>query len=391
MKKKALIILSYFATAVCTCSLTIFLIQRQIPSMKLVSLENLILERFPNEVDKTYIEDAAANAMVEALGDRWSYYVPASSYEQLEESMNNSYVGIGITLEDAQKTGAFRVLAVAEGGPAQQAGMLPEDEIIRVDGEDVDGLSLDDLSARIKGEAGSQVTLVVNRQGEEVTLVVTRNQVNTVVARGNLINGEIGYVRIENFVARSSEETIGVIDDLISQGATKLIFDVRSNSGGYEEELIKILDYLLPEGTLLSNADKAGEEETFVSDAECIDLPMAVLINEDSYSAAELFAAVLSEYGAAKTVGSHTVGKGYYQNLFRLDDGSAVDLSVGRYFTSKGENLEGVGLTPDVQVEMNDEDYALFYYGMLDQEQDAQLQAAVDLLTENERIKRLPM
>ena len=297
--------------------------------------------------------------------------------------MNNSYVGIGITLEDAQKTGAFRVLAVAEGGPAQQAGMLPEDEIIRVDGEDVDGLSLDDLSARIKGEAGSQVTLVVNRQGEEVTLVVTRNQVNTVVAKGNLINGEIGYVRIENFVARSSEETIGVIDDLISQGATKLIFDVRSNSGGYEEELIKILDYLLPEGTLLSNADKAGVEETFASDAECIDLPMAVLINEDSYSAAELFAAVLSEYGAAKTVGSHTVGKGYYQNLFRLDDGSAVDLSVGRYFTSKGENLEGVGLTPDVQVEMNDEDYALFYYGMLDQEQDAQLQAAVDLLTEN--------
>ena len=385
MKKKVLIGFSYIATAMITCCLTIFLIQRQIPSTKLITLENLILDLFPNEVDLTEIEDAAADAMVAALGDRWSYYIPASEYDRLMESMENSYVGIGITLTDARETGSFRVQAVIPEGPADQAGMRKDDVIIKVEGESVEGLSLTDISARIKGEKGTQVSITVQRQEETLTLSVTRNRINTVVAKGNLLNGTIGYVRIENFVARSAEETLAVIEDLIAQGATKLILDVRCNSGGYEDELVKILDHLLPEGILVSNSDKAGKTETFESDEEFLDMPMVVLVNEDSYSAAELFAAVLREYDAARIVGSRTVGKGYYQNLFRLEDGSAVDLSVGRYFTSKGENLEGIGLIPDVEVAMDDADYEALYYGILAQDQDVQLQAAVELLTGEER------
>ena len=385
MKKKVLIGLSYIATAMVTCCLTIFLIQRQIPSTKLITLENLILDLFPNEVDLTEIEDAAADAMVAALGDPWSYYIPASEYDRLMESMENSYVGIGITLTDARETGSFRVQAVIPEGPADQAGMRKDDVIIEVEGESVEGLSLTDISARIKGEEGTQVSITVQRQEETLTLSVTRNRINTVVAKGNLLNGTIGYVRIENFVARSAEETLAVIEDLIAQGATKLILDVRCNSGGYEDELVKILDHLLPEGILVSNSDKAGKTETFESDEEFLDMPMVVLVNEDSYSAAELFAAVLREYDAARIVGSRTVGKGYYQNLFRLKDGSAVDLSVGRYFTSKGENLEGIGLIPDVEVAMDDADYEALYYGILAQDQDVQLQAAVELLTGEER------
>ena len=385
MKKKVLIGFSYIATAMITCCLTIFLIQRQIPSTKLITLENLILDLFPNEVDLTEIEDAAADAMVAALGDRWSYYIPASEYDRLMESMENSYVGIGITLTDARETGSFRVQAVIPEGPADQAGMRKDDVIIEVEGESVEGLSLTDISARIKGEEGTQVSITVQRQEETLTLSVTRNRINTVVAKGNLLNGTIGYVRIENFVARSAEETLAVIEDLIAQGATKLILDVRCNSGGYEDELVKILDHLLPEGILVSNSDKAGKTETFESDEEFLDMPMVVLVNEDSYSAAELFAAVLREYDAARIVGSRTVGKGYYQNLFRLEDGSAVDLSVGRYFTSKGENLEGIGLIPDVEVAMDDADYEALCYGILAQDQDVQLQAAVELLTGEKR------
>ena len=384
MKKKVLIGLSYIATAMITCCLTIFLIQRQIPSTKLITLENLILDLFPNEVDLTEIEDAAADAMVAALGDPWSYYIPASEYDRLMESVENSYVGIGITLTDARETGSFRVHAVIPEGPADQAGMRKDDVIIEVEGESVEGLSLTDISARIKGEEGTQVSITVQRQEETLTLSVTRNRINTVVAKGNLLNGTIGYVRIENFVARSAEETLAVIEDLIAQGATKLILDVRCNSGGYEDELVKILDHLLPEGILVSNSDKAGKTETFESDEEFLDMPMVVLVNEDSYSAAELFAAVLREYDAARIVGSRTVGKGYYQNLFRLNDGSAVDLSVGRYFTSKGENLEGIGLIPDVEVPMEDADFEALYYGILDQDQDVQLQAAVELLMADE-------
>ena len=385
MKKKVLIGFSYIATAMITCCLTIFLIQRQIPSTKLITLENLILDLFPNEVDLTEIEDAAADAMVAALGDPWSYYIPASEYDRLMESVENSYVGIGITLTDARETGSFRVHAVIPEGPADQAGMRKDDVIIEVEGESVEGLSLTDISARIKGEEGTQVSITVQRQEETLTLSVTRNRINTVVAKGNLLNGTIGYVRIENFVARSAEETLAVIEDLIAQGATKLILDVRCNSGGYEDELVKILDHLLPEGILVSNSDKAGKTETFESDEEFLDMPMVVLVNEDSYSAAELFAAVLREYDAARIVGSRTVGKGYYQNRFRLEDGSAVDLSVGRYFTSKGENLEGIGLIPDVEVAMDDADYEALYYGILAQDQDVQLQAAVELLTGEER------
>lgn len=380
MKKKILTFLSYVAIALFSCVLTIFLMERQIPSLKLVNLERLILERFPDEVDQTYIEDVAAAAMVQALGDRWSYYVPASSMEELDEFMNNSYVGIGVTLEEPQQSGVFRVVSVIESGPADQAGMMAEDVIVQVDGENVEGLDLSELTARVKGKAGTQVTITVLRQGEAVTLYITRDQIEKVVAKGNLINGCIGYVRIENFVARSSEKTIAVIEDLIAQGADRFLFDVRCNNGGYEHELVAILDYLLPEGKLISNADKQGNEEVFTSDEKCLKLPMAVLINEDSYSAAELFAADLHEYGAAVTVGADTVGKGYYQNLFTLDDGSAVDLSVGKYYTSKGENLEGVGLIPDVKVEMSDDDYARLYYGTLEQESDVQLQAAVELL-----------
>ena len=381
MKKKILMGLSYVAVAVLSCALSVAMMNRNIPSTKLIALENLILERFPGEVDQTAIEDAAASAMVDAVGDRWSYYVPASEYDALEESMNNSYVGIGISLQNTDD-GSFVVQSVVENGPADQAGMCPEDVIVQVDDQSVEGLSLSELSAMIKGEAGTQVNVTVLRRGEALTLYVTRNRVDTVVAKGNLINGTIGYVRIENFVARSAEETIRTIEDLISQGATSLLFDVRFNSGGYENELVDILDYLLPEGTLVRNTDKQGKKEVFSSDEKHLDMPMAVLINEDSYSAAELFAAVLKEYGAAQTVGTKTVGKGYYQNLFQLDDGSAVDLSVGKYFTSKGENLEGVGLTPDVSVDLSDEDYALLYYNQLPQENDAQLQAAVELLME---------
>ena len=180
-------------------------------------------------------------------------------------------------------------------------------------------------------------------------------------------------------------EAAGEVESLhrpvgMKDGNEVMLLEKIADTGGAEE---KILDHLLPEGTLLSNVDKDGKEEVFTSDESHLNVPMAVLINEDSYSAAELFAAVLHEYGAATTIGTNTVGKGYYQNLFQLEDGSAVDLSVGRYFTSKGENLEGIGLTPDVEVDLSDEDYAALYYGTLAQEDDAPLQAAVELLMKN--------
>ena len=159
-----------------------------------------------------------------------------------------------------------------------------------------------------------------------------------------------------------------------------LLFDVRNNPGGYVEELCKVLDYLLPEGNLIRMVGTDGNEETKTSDAACVKVPMAVLVNEDSYSAAELFAADLREYGAAKIFGAQTCGKGFYQSLFRFQDGSAVGLSIGRYYTSKGENLEGVGLTPDVEVKLSDTEKTQLLGGLLEAENDPQLQEALSYL-----------
>ena len=232
----------------------------------------------------------------------------------------------------------------------------------------------------VRGEEGTYVSLTVLRRGERVTLSVERRQVQTVVASGRMLSGDIGLVTIENFDARCAEEAIAAIDGLLAQGAEKLIFDVRNNPGGYAKELVKVLDYLLPEGELFRTVDYAGKEKVDYSDADCLNIPMAVLVNGDSYSAAEFFAAALSEYGVADVVGEKTCGKGYFQNTMRLSDGSAVGLSVGKYFTPKGVSLAGVGITPDVVVPVDEETAAAIYYDQLEPEDDPQIQAALELL-----------
>ena len=200
------------------------------------------------------------------------------------------------------------------------------------------------------------------------------------MATYTMLDKHIGLIRIENFDLRCAEETIAAIETLLEQGAEGLIFDVRGNPGGYAEELVKILDYLLPEGDLFRTVDYAGREHVDTSDADCLELPMAVLVNQDSYSAAEFFAAALREYDWAVVVGQKTCGKGYFQNTLPLSDGSAVGLSVGKYFTPNGESLADVGVTPDRVVEVDEDTRWKIYYGTLPIEEDVQLEAALELL-----------
>lgn len=381
MKKKILISLSYILVAMLATVATLAAIgyPGYASGTKLEQLESLILERFIGDADQTAMEDAAAAAMVQSLGDRWSYYIPASEYDAHEEQVNNAYVGIGITIEAKEQEG-FLVKAVNEGGPAGEAGVQVDDLVIEVEGQDVREMTATDVRNLVRGEEGTCVSLTVLRQGERVTLSVERRQVQTVVASGRMLTDKIGLVTIENFDSRCAEETIAAIDDLLGQGAEKLIFDVRNNPGGYAKELVKVLDYLLPEGELFRTVDYAGKENVDYSDADCLDIPMAVLVNGDSYSAAEFFAAALSEYGVADVVGEKTCGKGYFQNTLRLSDGSAVGLSVGKYFTPKGVSLAGVGITPDVVVPVDEETADAIYYGQLEPEDDPQIQAALELL-----------
>ena len=348
-------ILSHVLVALISVTLTLVVMlgvfaYKQQGVSKLMVLEQLILDRFIGEADQTAMEDAAANAMVNALGDRWSYYIPADEYAAYMEQMDNAYVGVGVTVTP-EENGSIRVLEVVAGGPAEEAGILVDDLIVKVDGQSLEGLQLEESRKLIQGEENTVVKLTVLRGEQELILEVTRRAIRTPVVQAQMLENQIGYVAIANFNSNCAAETIAAIEELVNQGARKLLFDVRNNPGGYASELVKVLDYLLPEGKLFTTVDYSGQEHTDMSDANDLDLPMAVLVNGNSYSAAEFFAAALSEYEKAVVVGEKTCGKGYFQTTYQLPDGSAVGLSIGKYFTPKGNSLANVGVTPDVPVE----------------------------------------
>ena len=222
--------------------------------------------------------------------------------------------------------------------------------------------------------------LTVLRQGEARTIPVERRKVQTPVATWEMLDHDIGLVTIANFDDRCAKESIAAIETLLDNGAKRLIFDVRNNPGGYAHELVKVLDYLLPEGELFRAVSYDGEENIDYSDADCLEIPMAVLVNGSSYSAAEFFAAAMQDYDAASVVGRQTSGKGYFQTTIRLNDGSAVALSVGKYFTPGGISLANVGVTPDQWIETDSETESAIYYGTLPPEEDPYIQTAVTLL-----------
>ena len=379
MKEKILRIGSYVLVAALAAAVTLALVGGEGPS-KLDELEALIQERFIGEADMEAIEDAAADAMIVATGDRWSYYIPASEYAAYQEQMANSYVGVGITIQVTEDDSGFLVTEVVSGGPAEEAGMMVEDLLIMVEDVDVRGMSTSEVRELVRGEEGTSVKLTVMRKGEHKVLSVERRQVQTPVATYEMLENNVGLVTIENFDSRCAEETIAAIETLLSNGAEKLIFDVRNNPGGYASELVKVLDYLLPEGDLFRTVRYDGKENVDTSDADCLEVPMAVLVNDGSYSAAEFFAAALSEYEAAIVVGEPTVGKGYFQTTYQLSDGSAVSLSIGKYFTPKGVSLAEEGVTPDVVVTVDEETDLAIYYGTLTPEEDPQIQAALKAL-----------
>jgi len=382
--KKITKFLSYLLVAVLSSfvTLTLFAGNSGSGSTKLDRLEDLIAEKFIGEVDRIEIEDAAADAMVNALGDRWSYYIPADEYAAYEEQMNNAYVGIGITIQVAEDQSGYLILKVNAGGPAEEAGLQAGDVIIAVEGRSTANMDVDETRNLVRGEENTQVALTVRRNGKEMDVSVTRKTVKTPVATAQMLPAGVGMITITNFDARCADETIAAIEQLLGEGAVKLIFDVRFNPGGYADELVKVLDYLLPEGDLFRTVDYAGNEAVDTSDKDCLrGIPMAVLVNGDSYSAAEFFAAALREYEVAVIVGEHTVGKGYFQRTYELGDGSAVGLSVGKYFTPKGVSLaEAGGIVPDVEIAVDEETAAAIYAGIQDPMEDPQVLAAIEAL-----------
>ena len=378
IKRLLLKSVSYILVAALASFVTLLLMGR---SVKLSQLEGIVKTYFVGDVDDVAMTDAAASAMINSLGDRWSYYISAEEYASFQERKTNSYVGIGITIQSREDGIGFDIIQVEPDGPAYRAGVLPGDILIEVDGTSLENVDSDVPVTLIRGPRGTDVHLSVLREGERLEITVRREKLVSVVAEGEMLPGEVGYVRINNFNTNCAKQTIAIIDDLMAQGARALVFDVRNNGGGYVQEMNEILDHLLPEGDLFRSVGTNGKESVDKSDADCLKIPMAVLVNAYSYSAAEFFAAALREYEWASVVGQPTTGKGYFQNTFRLADGSAINLSVGQYFTPKGVSLaEEGGLTPDVVAEVDETTFALIYAKALPLQEDPQLNAALETL-----------
>lgn len=346
----------------------------------LLQAYRLVTGKFVGEYDQRTMVESTLENMVTALGDRWSGYLDPQEAQQVKTARANTYVGIGVTVGQEPEDG-LEILRVTEGGPAQAAGLAPGEIIRGVDGQTITAENRADLVNAIQGEAGTTVTLEVEgTDGARRTVEVTRQEIHGLTAAWTMLADQVGLVSIQNFYSGTADLVRQGVEELQAQGARALVFDLRNNPGGYVTELTEILDFLLPEGTIFISRTNDGEETVYTSDAACVDLPMAVLVNAESYSAAEFFAAELREAAGAVVAGEQTSGKGYSQMLFTLADGSAISLSTARYYTGSGISLIGTGVTPEPLVALSQEEAQRLLAGILPPEEDPQLQSALEAL-----------
>ena len=321
-------------------------------AMKYLEIKNVIDEKYVGTVNEENVSAAAFDAMVSALGDQWSYYMSPSEYSAYKLYSANQYVGLGVQVDKDAETGGLKITGVNSGTPADNAGLEAGDIILAVAGTDITGMTVGDARSFISSNLGESVKLKIrDKDGSESELSVNCELIYTSPVSYRMLSGSIGYVQILNFDSGAADAAIKAIETLLGQGALGFVFDVRTNPGGLLSELTTLLDYLLPSGNIFISVDKAGNQTPTESDSVCLDMPMAVLVNADTYSAAEFFAAALQDYNWAEIVGERTTGKSRSQQTIELSDGSAVHLSTARYLTPAGIDLaEQGGLIPDQEV-----------------------------------------
>ncbi len=349
---------------------------------KFAAVMRIIATQFVGDYDLDEATDAALAMAVDSIDDDWSYYMNAEGYDAYQDYSANLYQGIGVTVRADDTTEGFVIEITNKDGPADRAGLVAGDVILAVDGVSVAGGTTDDLRALIQADYGKDALVTVRHtDGTEEDVSVSCETIYTSPVSYELLEGHIGYVKITNFRQGAGEESVAAVDALLEQGADSFVFDVRDNPGGQVTEMVTILDRLLPEGELFIRADKHGREHVEKSDSVCVELPMSVVVNSESYSAAEFFAAALRDYDWAKIAGQPTTGKARSQVTYSLWDGSAVHISHYTYLTPDRTDLyEEGGLDPDAEAALTEEEQMLYAAGRLEPEDDPQIQAALGLL-----------
>ncbi len=346
---------------------------------KLEYLEKLIDENYLGEKKEEDLAEGLYIGLIYGLGDPYSVYYTAEDYEEENSSTEGVYEGIGILMQKNTE-GGVKVVECYEGGPGEQAGLKEGDIISAVDGTDITEMETSQVSEMIKNSESGQVVLTVHREEVEDPLEITVEirDVELPSVFHEMLNDETGYIRITEFKGVTYEQYMTAFSDLSDQGMEKLVVDLRDNPGGLLSSVCDILNEILPEGLIVYTEDKYGNRTEEKSDGEnSLDMPLAVLVNENSASASEIFAGAVQDYGIGTIVGTNTYGKGVVQSIYPLSDGSAVKLTVANYYTPNGNNINEVGIQPDVEVAVAPE---LLNKDEISHEEDNQLQAALKTL-----------
>lgn len=350
------------------------LTERENMYKKIQEIDALARSSFYEDIEEEYLLDYICTGYVAGLDDKYSAYMTAEEYNRIVQQNAGSIVGVGLSFTK-DSSGYINVTKVYKDSPAETAEIQVGDTIVKIDGVDTTSLSLTEATNMISGETGTKVSLVVRHSGEEVTLDITRRKITLQSVESRMI-GNYGYIRILEF----NESTVGQFNDamnsLRSQNAIGVIFDVRNNTSGTLNSVCDILDTLLPAGPIVLGADK---QPLYNSDANEMVLPAVCLINENTASAAELFASALKDYGKASLVGNTSFGKGVMQTTYQLTDGSAVRLTTGLFYPPKGSSFNETGIIPDYSVVMSADKTA--YLETLDESTDSQLSKAIEVVS----------
>lgn len=347
---------------------------------KICQIEEMLDTYYVEDYDKELAEELMYTGLVAGVGDPYTYYLSADSLAEQVEKNSGHFVGIGVEIY-AGDDGYIVVSSVTPGGPAEAAGILAEDKITEVDGESITGKTAADVSALVKGEEGTDVTLTIFREstGEVLEKTVTRQDIQVQTVSWRMMDDNIGYISITNFRENTYNQFKEALDTLEAEGMEKLVLDLRNNTGGLVKSAHEIGEELLPEGIMVYTMDKEGNREDTLCDDVYNDVPMVVLVNGNSASAAEILAGAIQDTDRGELIGTTTFGKGLVQRLFTLPDGSGLNVTIQKYYTPNGTSIHGVGITPDYEVELPEE-YA--QQTNIPAEADTQLQKAVEVLSE---------
>jgi len=334
---------------------------------KLNAIDSVLDSFYFEEVDDEKAKDSIYKAYLSSYGDKYTVYYTADEYKKLTETTNGTFSGIGAVCQISSE-GGILLVDVYESGAGYKAGLRSGDRIIQVDGTDVTDMDLSSAVALVKGEKGTQVGLKIVRDGATFDYTVVRDEIEVQTVNYAITEDNIGYISVSQFENVTAKQFKAAIEDLKSEGAKGIIIDIRNNPGGLLTTVISMLKDILPNGLIVYTEDKDGNRKEYSdNDNEELDMPLAVLVNGNSASASEIFAGAIQDYGKGVIVGTQTFGKGIVQTVKPLTDGSAIKFTIAKYFTPKGQDIHGKGVTPDVVVEYDK-----------DADEDTQISAALE-------------